>query len=118
MTELSIQSAEILRAARLLLSDPEQWTQTVHARNACGDPVKPTDPDAVRWCIYGAIAHFSPGGCIPFDLLRRMDAAVPVFSPEIIGDEDWDVGELNDKVFDHPTMLRFIDFLLDPQSPC
>ena len=31
------------------------WTQRAEARDECGEPVDPSDPHAIRWCLQGAI---------------------------------------------------------------
>lgn len=50
---------EVLIEARKLLEQPEHWTQGVFARNAKGRPVNMTAPDAVCFCISGAIGRAS-----------------------------------------------------------
>lgn len=39
-----------------LLADPKSWTQCTRARNAAGVSVESNDPEAVCWCIIGAIS--------------------------------------------------------------
>jgi hypothetical protein len=46
---------EILIAARAKIEAPERWTHGAYARDAAGRKVEPTCPDAVRWCVRGAI---------------------------------------------------------------
>jgi hypothetical protein len=43
-----------LRAARALIEDPKRWTKGEEARNADGDPIHPSKPEAVCWCALGA----------------------------------------------------------------
>lgn len=45
-----------------LLDSPERWTQFVPARNSAGEVVKAKAPDAVCWCIMGAIVRCYPKG--------------------------------------------------------
>ena len=47
---------EILIEARELISDPERWTQGVYARDAQGIFTDWDSPEAVSWCVTGAIA--------------------------------------------------------------
>lgn len=61
---------EILRIARILLTDISLWTQGARARDALGKKVKPHDPRAVCWSLNGAIAIASnPHGITPPGLL-------------------------------------------------
>jgi hypothetical protein len=47
-----------LRAVRAKIARPECWTQKASARNASGYPVSIDDPEAVCWCLAGAL------GCV------------------------------------------------------
>jgi hypothetical protein len=38
-----------------LLSDPKNWTQRALARDKNGEAVSPFSPDAVAWCVLGAL---------------------------------------------------------------
>jgi hypothetical protein len=40
-----------------ILSDPNRWLQGVGARDASGEAVYPKSPNAVSWCLLGAIYH-------------------------------------------------------------
>lgn len=46
---------EALIAARALIADEANWTRQVCARNAAGDAVFATSPDAVCFCAIGAV---------------------------------------------------------------
>ena len=46
----------ILQRMRIRLGPPEAWTQRVSARDERGREVSPTDPQAQRWCLMGALA--------------------------------------------------------------
>ena len=48
-------TVEILRAARELISDPARWTRGKYGATATGNHVRGDDPQAIRWCAYGAI---------------------------------------------------------------
>jgi hypothetical protein len=52
--------ADILRAARGKIERPENWTRDAEARNYYGDRVDRYDPDAVCWCLLGALGSVSP----------------------------------------------------------
>lgn len=48
--------ADVLRAARERISDPEQWVQGCAGRMADGEPLdEGWEPGAVRWCMAGAV---------------------------------------------------------------
>ncbi len=45
-----------------LFQDESNWTQLALARNAAGESIDPNDPEAVCWCLYGAIMKCYPFG--------------------------------------------------------
>ena len=47
-----------------LYSKPDTWTQHVYARNAADESVYTYDPVACKFCITGAIRHFTDSFCI------------------------------------------------------
>lgn len=66
---------DVLVAALLLLHEERRWTQHAHARSEDGIAVKPTSPDAVCWCVQGAVAKVSNTfGIIDPQLIRYLDA--------------------------------------------
>lgn len=46
---------EMVRCAIVLISNPENWTTGVLARDACGEPIQVESPGAVKWCAIGAL---------------------------------------------------------------
>lgn len=47
-----------------LLDSPYKWTKGADARTKDGDSVVQSHPDAVCWCLSGAIMHcYGPDGC-------------------------------------------------------
>ena len=48
-----------LKFVRELFSKPENWTHRAYARNASGKAVLSWDPEAVCWCLSGAIQTFN-----------------------------------------------------------
>lgn len=48
---------DILKAARELLSDPAHWTQGWYAKDARGEDVIYNGGKAVCWCMQGALAY-------------------------------------------------------------
>lgn len=53
---------EILKAGRELISDPARWTQNVTARDAQDDWAFASDQDAVCWCSLGALLKIGGSG--------------------------------------------------------
>ena len=48
-------TVELLQQARDLIASPEAWTQGTYARNASGKRTPLAGPDAVCWCVSGAL---------------------------------------------------------------
>jgi hypothetical protein len=48
------------------------WVQNNSALDACGDVVKPTDPNAVCWCLTGAAQAVMPDEATRFRLYQKM----------------------------------------------
>ena len=53
---------EVLKAARELISKPENWTTVFLARDANGNPVPPCSSEATCFCAIGAIENAAGGG--------------------------------------------------------
>lgn len=48
-------SESVLRNAYELIRDPDRWCTHAMARDNLGQSVAARDPDAVRWCAFGAL---------------------------------------------------------------
>ena len=46
---------QIIEQARALIATPRTWTQGEFARDAAGDPVNWRSPQAVQFCVWGAL---------------------------------------------------------------
>ena len=46
---------DVLTMARDLIHDPDSWVQECHAWNDIGEETSPDEPDAVCFCLEGAI---------------------------------------------------------------
>jgi hypothetical protein len=46
--------------AHELLSSPESWCQEAPAKDARGNKLAASDPNAVKWCVLGAIQMIYP----------------------------------------------------------
>jgi hypothetical protein len=51
---------DVLVRVRRLLDKPDAWTQGAEARNAAGIRVEPHSPQAVHWCLEGAVCRVLP----------------------------------------------------------
>jgi hypothetical protein len=58
MSEMTLK--EYLTAARNRIADPDHWTRDAEARDASGQRVGATVPDAVKWCASGALLFVQP----------------------------------------------------------
>ena len=61
--------AEQLRAARALISNPDNWTQGKFARDWTGKETTPSATDAFCWCAVGALEKVG-SNAEPFKALR------------------------------------------------
>ena len=95
---------QILKDVRTVLYDPERWTQGVRALDAEGNQVRAEDPEAVCWCIEGAIGVVcNPYGVTPPHVLKALDKVVfAMFG------RDCGVGYLNDMV-EHEVIIQLLD---------
>lgn len=58
---------EIVKAAKTKLANPKAWIKGSLARDKSGRQVNPVSPDAVCWCLIGAMHSVntgSPSGCV------------------------------------------------------
>lgn len=70
--------AEILRKARALIDTPEKLARGVYARDAKGKAVPPYSPDAVCYCVVGAIMRVGGFG-------DRIAAGIAALTRAVIG---------------------------------
>jgi predicted nucleotidyltransferase len=63
-------TVEILKAARELISDEKRWTTCAMARDSAGHAVEAWDDDAVCFCSVGAIAK----ACVDIHPRGEIDA--------------------------------------------
>jgi hypothetical protein len=110
MVNLTAEEVDILLAAKALLSNPDNCLFGAQACTDLGVRVKPMDPRATHWCFIGAIAKYSPGGFIPYPILRHLDHHFIEFEPVL--SQDWCFEVVYDQAFSHSRILEFFDFLL------
>jgi hypothetical protein len=63
---------------KTLLKDKKRWTQGAMARNKYGNPIHPTNPKAVRWCLQGAITKCYPDPRIRYSVARILQDLLPI----------------------------------------
>lgn len=56
MNAITRRAHDILIAARARISDKTHWTTRAFARDTTGCVVSPTDNNAAKWCVRGAIS--------------------------------------------------------------
>lgn len=90
---------QILKEARLLISDPERWTKGTFARNSENDPVLPDDKQAVCWCAVGSVGKVCETDSEGFGKVTNELSLI--VAPDFIGD-------FND-THSHPEVLAMFD---------
>jgi hypothetical protein len=78
-------TAEVLRAARERISDPERWTTREYARDAKGYPARPQQLAACRWCAVGSVC--AELGLDPIDGEKRPE--VEALGPAVHSTNDY-----------------------------
>jgi hypothetical protein len=59
MSEILI--SQIIREARSLIADPDNWIEGEFAQTAAGESCDPWDPDAAAFCAFGALVKAAYG---------------------------------------------------------
>jgi hypothetical protein len=113
-----VEAAKVLRAARERISDPERWTQGVEALTACGRCVPGDDPDAVRWCVAGAVRAEGLDACS-----NPLMGVTPVarLIMKAAGCGDVGIGPWNDKATHSEVIAaldRAIELAASTANPC
>ena len=76
MTRTFEQDAEVLRVARIMIEQPENWTKGVLARHRNGNPIGYDTKNAYCFCMVGALCRASNDGLIPEEVLNAVKFAV------------------------------------------
>lgn len=83
---------EVLRGMRELLSDPERWTKKVSARDTIGNEVGPLDTRATSFCLYGAAVRIVGEDDDRFtaaaNSMRATDPGVTLGAPSVWQDQE------------------------------
>jgi hypothetical protein len=79
-------TVEILKAGRELISDPARWTQTTYARAENGEILFGDDPGAICWCSRGALQKvLNTHRSIPPKVGMALDAAARQLARRNVG---------------------------------
>lgn len=109
---------EIFGMVRLLLNDEILWTRQALARDVHGRPVRPNHPDAVCWCVEGAIAFVANDrGVVPPFFMQYMDLVIQYDFMDVIHEtfiwrEPVNIGNLEDE--DDVSFMRLPELVTTP----
>lgn len=78
--------------AHELLATPDKWTKGTYAKTATGKAVPAKDPNAVCWCIYGALIK-----CYRDDEDRYVEAANKIQDVLLLRYNNPDIVPFNDR---------------------
>jgi hypothetical protein len=80
---------DVLRQARALISDPARWCRAAAARDHHLAPTFPTDPQARRWCVQGAVRRIAEDELPVFQpALRYLAQFAPNGEVTLVNDRD------------------------------
>lgn len=95
----------VLRRALEIIREPEQWTPRSRALDNRGYAVSPEDPNAVCWCIEGAVSMAcNPYGILPPYFMRIMD--------EVAVEYGCDSVNLLEDALDHAGVVEFLETVI------
>ena len=101
---------QLLSQARDLISEPGHWTKRVLARNAKGEAISPTSPDACSWCIIGALVKVSGSEELAQEALPAIGNAIRSEFPHLAS---FSITDFNDGSFNrfrnHSEVVRVLD---------
>jgi hypothetical protein len=97
--------AEMLRAAKAKIGEPDSWCMGSEAVNASDEAEDPTDPEACRWCSIGAVIAVGGIGS-PYVFTLLDDAAKAMGKGGKLGLRA--AALLNDTT-DHATVMKMFD---------
>lgn len=99
-------SLQILREVRELLSVEDRWTKGARARDEVGRPVRAEHPNAVAWCVEGAVAKVcNPFGITPFSMMRLLDKTIRI----IFRTEEEITASMYNELMHHDAILYMLD---------
>lgn len=98
---------EILVAARKRISEPSRWTQGAYARNQYGAITDHSAPDAVCWCVEGALLRETQGLVHLYnEAINYLDRLLPPYT---------ELHTFNDRT-KHAQVLKFLDAAIEKLS--
>ena len=99
---------DVLKMARDLIQEPDAWVQECHAWNHLGEETDPTEPDAVCFCLEGAILR----ALTELGEVGRGDALLEI-NAEVMGSDE-NICEWNDSPErTHAEVLARVDATLE-----
>lgn len=90
---------------KALLSSPDRWTRGCLARDSEGEPTNLFGPDAVCWCLVGAIRKVEP------DLIKNL-FAVRKLKALLGGREVVDFNDSND----YDAVMKLLDQAIEKEK--
>lgn len=109
---MSKQTAEILRQARELISDPERWCTDAYAEmpsltGGLGEACNPTYSEACKWCAAGAVGKVTDDDDPLFNTAWRSSSLYPLeqAAQDLYGRH---IEEVND-VLGHEAVMTMFD---------
>lgn len=61
----------------LFQNHPERWLQRCNSRNRFGERVRPSDPSARCWCLFGAACYIYPLGAS--EIIRKLERVLGLY---------------------------------------
>lgn len=96
----------VLRRAKEILQEPEQWTPRARALDVRGSWVRPDHPTATRWCIEGAVSlACNKFGILPPYFMVVLDRAAMEYGCDSVN--------LLEDALDHTGVLEFLDRVIE-----
>jgi hypothetical protein len=106
---------QIIREARSLIADPDNWTQCELAATAAGESCDPWNPEAVAFCAYGALIKAAYGISNDSDTAMQFaqSATAAMFGPG--GSDPGQIYAINDAEEGREAVLALFDKSLEGQ---
>ena len=96
----------ILRRALEIIREPEQWTPRARALSSQQTRVSPDHPDAVRWCIEGAVTL----ACGSFGIM-------PPYFMRVLDETSYEYGcdgvNLLEEALNHEGVVEFLERVIE-----
>lgn len=77
MTASTPAGTKLLQDARDTISNPKHWTQDANARTSDGRPTCPSESDADKFCMMGALYRQGPHAYHLMEAVKRLLSQMP-----------------------------------------